>query len=49
MPSVNIVVRNFAARASIGTRSLNRHMLACRKKLANDCKVQSKLAMNVHY
>jgi hypothetical protein len=37
----------FAARASIGTGSLNRHMSTCRKKLANDRKVQSKLAMNV--
>jgi hypothetical protein len=39
--------KKFAARASIGTGSLNKHMLACRKKLASDRKVQSKLAMNV--
>jgi hypothetical protein len=31
--------KKFAARASIGTGSLNRNMLACRKKLANDRKV----------
>jgi hypothetical protein len=38
--------KKFATRASIGTRSLNRHMAVCRKKLVNDHKVQSGLAMN---
>jgi hypothetical protein len=36
----------FASRASIGTGSLNRHMVVCRKKLVNDHKVQSRLAIN---
>jgi hypothetical protein len=38
--------RKFVARASIDTGSLNRHMAVCRKKLVNDRKVQSRLAMN---
>jgi hypothetical protein len=38
--------KKFATRASIGTGSLNRHMAVCRKKLVNDRKVQSRLAMN---
>jgi len=36
----------FAARALIGTGSLNRHMLACRKRHDNDHKVQSRISMN---
>jgi hypothetical protein len=39
--------KKFAARALIGTGSLNRRMTVCRKKLVNDRKVQSRLAMNV--
>jgi hypothetical protein len=38
--------KKFAARASIGTGSLNRHMLACRKKHDNDRRVQLRLSMN---
>jgi hypothetical protein len=40
--------KRFAARASIGTGSLNRHMAACRKKQADDRRVQSRLSMNAN-
>ena len=38
-PCVNVVVKKIVARASIGTGSLNRHMLACRKRHDTDRKV----------
>ena len=40
--------KRFAARASIGTGSLNRHMAACRKKQDNDRRVQSRLSMSAN-
>jgi hypothetical protein len=40
--------KRFATRASISTSSLNKHMAACRKKLADDRRVQSRLSMNAN-